>query len=51
MSKSKSKIELGKTGGGRKEGRTFAHAENRGKGLFGMVEGSIAIVEDADPVP
>ncbi len=32
-------------------GRTFAHAEDRGKGFLGMVERAISIVENADPVP
>jgi hypothetical protein len=29
----------------------FAHAEDRGECLFGMVEGAISVVENADSIP
>ena len=36
---------------GVEKGQTFAHAEDRGECLFGMVEGAISVVENADSIP
>ena len=30
---------------------TFVHPENRSKSFFGMIQGSVAIIEDTDTVP
>ena len=40
-------VRLGWTGWA----RTFVHAENGGEGLFCVVEGTVAVIEDADAVP
>ena len=31
--------------------RTFVHSEDGGKSLLGVIQGAIAVVEDADAVP
>ena len=34
-----------------KDTHTLVHAEDRGKGLLGMIQGPVAVVEDTDTVP
>jgi hypothetical protein len=32
-------------------GPTFVHAKHGREGLFGVVEGAVSVVEDADAIP